>query len=339
MLKKKKILFILKKRNSYGQIQRASYGLKTSCTFISNFLDYKGYDSEVIEVIDSNFIDREVHIRKPSLVILEALWVPPYKLKELLKLHKKIQWNVRVHSKFPFLAQEKIALEWLNEYNEIAKNYPNFSISANNEKFINEINGIGFNLIFAPNYYPISRFGETNTKPINKILDIGCFGALRILKNTLEQAVASIHVANSINRPLRFHVNDSSVYEKEGASILHNLKNLFKNKHQLVIHDWKNHREFLELVSKMDACMQVSFSESYNIVAADSISNGIPTVGSNEIEFISRIYQATPNNFEDIVNKLEFALRYKTLGLHYVNQYILKRNSIRAGNIWLDLIK
>ncbi len=339
MKRKKKVLFILKKRNAYGNTQRSSYGLKSSCTFISNFLDYKGYDSSVIEIVDSNSIDREVYNRKPNIVILEAIWCPPYKIKELLKLHKKVKWNIRLHSKFPFLAQEKMAMEWLGEYNEIAQQYPNLTISANNEDFINQINNIGFNLIYTPNYYPISHFSEVNTKPVGHILDIGCFGALRILKNTVQQAVCSIKYANDIGKKLKFHINDSSQYEKEGVSILNNLKNIFSNgPHELVIHDWHDHRNFIDLIRKMDLCMQVSFSESYNITAADGIACGIPTIGSTEIEFISRIYKTAPTDYENILNKISFALRYKTLGLHYINQLLLKRNSIRAGNVWLDLI-
>jgi len=33
----------------------------------------------------------------------------------------------------------------------------------------------------------------------------------------------------------------------------------------------------------MDICMQVSFSETFNIVAADCIASGVPVIVSSEI--------------------------------------------------------
>jgi len=45
-----------------------------------------------------------------------------------------------------------------------------------------------------------------------------------------------------------------------------------------------DHSDFISIVKSMDIGMQVSLSESFNIVAADFVSNGIPLVGSPDIE-------------------------------------------------------
>jgi len=44
------------------------------------------------------------------------------------------------------------------------------------------------------------------------------------------------------------------------------------------------HNDFIRVVKSMDIGMQVSLSESFNIVAADFVSNGVPLVGSPDIE-------------------------------------------------------
>jgi hypothetical protein len=54
----------------------------------------------------------------------------------------------------------------------------------------------------------------------------------------------------------------------------------------------------------MDIGMQCSFSETFNIVGADFISQGVPVVGSSEIPWASPIFNADPTSSEDIFNKL-----------------------------------
>ena len=78
-----------------------------------------GIEAALQVVIDGNDIDRYVHKLKPSVVILEAIWCPPYKLVELQKLYPKIKWVVRLHSGISFLANEGMAFSWLHEYVKI----------------------------------------------------------------------------------------------------------------------------------------------------------------------------------------------------------------------------
>lgn len=337
MSHKKKILFVLKERSSYGVTYGISYGLAVSCQMVADSLKSHGVESKIVTVVDGNGIDKEVHNYKPTHVVLEAIWVPPYKIAELLKLHKHINWTVRIHSKFPFLAQERMAIEWLIAYNSIAKQFKNFTISANNKIFIDEINAtLHFNVKYAPNCYIIDDSLEPDTRPVGEILDIGCFGALRILKNHLLSAIAAIYYADVTKKRLRFHINNSSRFEKEGNPILNNLINLFKDtKHELVTHDWESHDSFIKLVKKMDVGMQVSLTESFNIVAADFVTAGVPIVGSPEIEFLAAAFQADPTSMEDIVNKLDDAIRYKKYGFQAINEVILRKHTRAAIKAWL----
>ena len=337
--RKKKVLFVLKKKNAYGNPTSAPYGLKTSCYLVSECL--KPYaNCKIVEVIDGNSINKEIYDFRPDFVIIEAIWCPPYKIRELIRLYPKTQFSIRLHSKFPFLAQEKLALEWMNEYRDFINKYDNLSISANNEDFIYQINNtLNYAVELLPNCYPIDDSIKQDKRPVGEILDIGCFGALRILKNQLQQAICAIYQADQMKKNLRFHINDSSTLEKEGRPILNNLTNLFKGlKHELIIHTWQDHDSFIDLIKSMDIGMQVSFSESYDIIAADFCSNGIPIIGSKEIEFLSSSYQADPNDFYGIVNKLRFAISNKWLGLHRVNELRLRNNTKRAVKIWLKYL-
>lgn len=330
-----KVLFVLKRRTNYG-----SYGLMNSCNSIAPSLEQHNIQSKVVIVTDGNGIDKEVHDFNPDFVILEAIWCPPYKIEELLKLYPNVRWDVRIHSKLPFLAQESIAFKWMNDYNDLVYKYDNFSLSANNRKFVEELNGVlGFDLKYTPNTYPIDDT-RSNKKSVGETLDIGCFGALRILKNHLEQAAAAIYLADRMDKYLRFHINDSSTYEREGHSILNNLTYMFKNtEHELIVHPWENSEKFIKLVKTMDIGMQVSFSESFNLVAADFVNNGIPIVGSSEIEFLSKSYQADPNNYLDIADRLKFAIYNKWIGFHAINKKLLSRFVDNSIDAWLDFLQ
>jgi hypothetical protein len=80
----------------------------------------------------------------------------------------------------------------------------------------------------------------------------------------------------------------------------------------------------------MDIGMQVSFSETFNIVAADMLVAGVPLVTSNEIPWASNLSVAEPTNLDSIVEKMSLATVVPRLNV-WDNRRKLKkylRNSI-----------
>ncbi len=143
------------------------------------------------------------------------------------------------------------------------------------------------------------------------MLNVGCLGAIRPLKNQLLQAVAALSAARALGKRLRFHVNATRV-EGQGRSpsILANLRSLFGHavNAELVAHPWLPRPDFLSLCRQMDVGMQVSFSETFNIVAADFVTNDIPIVVSPEISWVDSRAQAGPNDATRITAAILAAL-------------------------------
>ncbi len=338
MCEKIKILFICKKRQSSGPGPYAhlvSSGLLNSANFVNDMLISNGIESKIVEVIDNNGIDKEVHQYKPTHVIIEALWVVPSKFEVLQKLHPNVKWIIRLHSDMPFISNEGIAIEWIYEYMK----YKNVYISVNSKRIEGELNGIlPKNVIYLPNYYPISRVVRTKVKEPG-IVNIGRFGAVRPFKNHLLQAVAAIEFANREGLMLRFHINGTRI-ENKGDCVLKNIRSLFVNnpQHQLVEHTWMPHSEFVELFNSMDICMQVSFSETYNIVTADAVNNLVPVVVSPEIKWVFDLFKASPVNSESIIKKLWLAYYFSDFGLEWINKGLLMWNSFKAQSVWLEFI-
>jgi hypothetical protein len=340
------ILFILKRKDGYNCVTDTTIGLSTglynSASFVSDMLNSNGIKSEIAVAIDNNCIDRIVSEHSPSFVIIEALWVVPDKFSILQKLHPHVTWIIRLHSETPFMAGEGIAMDWVGEY--LA--FKNVLVAVNSPRMYAEINTLDRHInsfttkvIYLPNCYP-TTFKKKSLDKNKDTIDIGCFGAVRPLKNHLMQAFAAIEFADIIGKKLNFHINASRV-EMNGQPVVRNIVGLFGHVyysgHRLINHPWQPRDKFLELCGQMDIGMQVSFSETYNIVGADIISQGVPLVGSKEIPW-QVVHKADPTCSKDIVRLLKASYNLPSINT-YMNQHGLKFYNNSTEKIWLNFFK
>ena len=345
-----RILFVLKRRQDYDPIKHSEIskqcGLFNSIDYVHNMLLSQGYDSQLSICIDNNCINGYVYKFKPTHVIIEALWVVPDKIRLLQSMYPSIKWIVRLHSAIPFLSIESSqSMKWIAEYSKIDNTF----IAANDPRLMTELSVYVSNLdsdykdriIYLPNYYPQSNIKQFKNSISEKdTIDISCFGAIRPFKNNMTQALASIEFCKRKKKKLRFHIN-SERNELNGVTVYQNLIQLFsyldKNQYSLVCHPWASRDEFLEICSTIDIGMQVSFTETFNIVGADIITNGVPLIGSTEIPWLNERYCASPQDVQDIIDKL--ILTYDDLEKNVIdNQKSLSEYLERTINIWRDYI-
>jgi len=340
-----KVLFVLKRREDYNAVVHTNIGLSTglynSASFMDNMLNACGIESKMVVVADNNDIDREVTSYKPTHVIIEALWVVPSKFSILQKLHPNVKWIIRIHSEMPFMAGEGMAMDWIGDY----AGFDNVILACNAPRMLKEVTVylqtkypmriMDYKVIYLPNYYPQDYQSKEFVKD-NDTVDVCCFGAIRPLKNHLLQAFAAIKFANKINKKLRFHVNAGRI-EMQGGPVINNLKGLFQqlsdSGHQMVNHQWSPREDFLKICAQMDIGLQVSFSETFNIVGADLISQGVPIVGSNEIPWAFDPLCADPVDSDDIAKKLYWAYCFPKVNVK-INQFLLTRYTNNTEEIW-----
>ena len=307
-----KVLFILKRRPDFDPSQHTAIGMQTglynSAKFMNDMMNENGVHSEIEVVVDNNCIDRVITKHTPKYAIIEALWVVPSKFDILSKLHPDVTWIVRIHSETPFIANEGMAFDWICEY---AK-YKNVVVAVNSTRMYADVkivyDAMGVDseskIMYLPNFYP--QYMKTKPYIENDTIDIGCFGAVRPLKNHLIQAIAAIKFANKIGKKLNFHINGR--VEGKGEPVVNNLKGIFSNLyqqgHNLIFHSWVTRDEFVIECGKLDIGMQVSFTETFNIVSADVVSQGVPIVTSEEVLWANRKYNADPTTSESIFNAL-----------------------------------
>lgn len=332
------LLFIVSKRGYYSidypWVQNS--GLYNSCKFVVDMLNAAGVPAALEQAVDQNSIDRLVTLHRPTDVIIEAFWVQPAKFAQLIRLHPAVRWYVRGHSNVPFLAAEGSALALLRGY----LGFPQVSIGSNSKQSVSDLTLItrGWQpyarpILFMPNYYPLDAAPLPPRPAPSSVLNVGCFGALRILKNQLYQAVAALDMARSLGKDLRFHINVSRK-EMLGENVLKSLRNLFAGMAgaALVEHPWLDRPEFLALCARMDLGMQVSYTETFNIVTADMVGLGVPVVVSDEVSWVDRMFRADPNSRQDMVAKSLLALIWPD---RQVNRRKLSEYNARSQMAWL----
>lgn len=344
-----------KKPNTNTGIATASLDLNLLFKNIEVKTNIEFYD-------DWKQIPNIIRFNNPSNIIIEDLFVLPEILFELKNMFPNIIWLIRTHTAIMFNGSEFFTMDWTAKYLKMS----NVNIITNDQRYCNELkilysvldNDKNINttihinthaytqtetstnnilnktnnnkITYLPNYYHIDKIyncKNIKSKETN-IINICCFGALRPLKNNLIQAFAAIEFCKKINKKLNFHINSRP--ESGGSEYEKNLLNIFSHSntnYNLICHEWKTRNDFFELCKTMDIGMQVSLSETFNIVAADLVVLGIPLVGSNEIPWLSHNSITNTTDVNDIVNKLLFAYENEEINvsenqnslLNYVN--------------------
>jgi len=332
----KRILFLLKER-FYSQ-SRTSYGLINSAMHIAHFLEQHNCHCHVVQVTDANAIDKEIHEFRPDIVIIEALWVTAHKLNELmdLKRYHHIKWIVRIHSDIGYLSSEGHALKIINNYIDL--HHKNLVISLNNAAFntaLSEVLKYKFTLL--PNVITYQN-PENDESEEHHQIKIGCFGATRVLKNQCFQAICAIMAANRLHKRLYFHITPNLGITDD--SILKNLKELFsRTTHELIVHDWMENHKFQKLIKKMDFGMQLSYTESFNIVASDFISNSKLIIASNAIDWLPGLFRVSTTDYEEVIEKIIHTYEHRNSWiLKEMQQMALAHHNKHAEREWLEFL-
>lgn len=336
------VLFVCKKRmTTEGYL--TSSGLFNSVSMLVHSLNSMGFDAASVGVVDGNDIDREVFKANPRIVIIEAFWVTPDKLHELTGLHhhKGRKWVVRNHSKMPFLASEGIGLPWLLDYITI----PHVNVACNSREPLGSLSEVtGKSIEYLPNIYNSSKPGMFDYIKYSADMcqiDIGCFGALRLFKNHVNQFLAAIIYAKRQGLHLAFHINKSRIEGPNADCVYKAVKALGSLPGvTLVEHPWHTHEQFIALMAKMDLSMQVSYTETFNIVTADAVTCLVPVIGSADIEWLPKAFTADPNSVEDIVEGIDRVLNhYNEVRMVEINSYALDCYNECASDVWEDYLE
>ncbi len=336
-LKKVHVLFVyydFQAGNAYSHV-----GLGVNAMHALRVLRRKHIRADAIGVRTTEEI--EAYIKgNPTVThcIVEAPWISTERLTRMLANNQSVHFIIRSHSQIGFLQVEAGAVKLLREQLVLQENVQNLTISANSQKLCDFFTTVySGRCLYLPNLYDMERVHtKRDTHHHHRELRIGSFGALRLLKNHTTAAAAALVMARERNANLEFWISVNR--EEHGKGVLQTVRNMFVGLPwaKLVESPWQQWADFRRTVHHMDLCLQVSFTETFNIVTADAIAEGVPSVVSSAIEWAPDSWKADVDTVEDIARVGSMLLSSHSGVLE--GQRALQTFTQEAINTWLQYL-
>jgi hypothetical protein len=238
---------------------------------------------------------------EPTHVVTCAFWVAPGDMQKLCLEFPQILFAVNCHSNIAFLRVEPGGLSNLRALVDLETTSMNFHVAGNSHGFEQAVTGPWrAPCAYLPNLYYLDGLTPTNQPlPPGATLRIGTFGALRPEKNHTTATWAALGIAQARNCQLEYFVNTRN--DGEGKRILAAIHAIMDGLPyaKLIEVPWQAWPAHRRLVRSMNLLIQPSFTETFLLVAADAVAEGVPVVGSDCIEWLPRHWKADPDNVED----------------------------------------
>lgn len=273
--------------------------------------------------------DRSGDVR-PTHVILAAPWIQTSDVAAMASEFPEVVFVVVSHSSVGFLAADPHAIRLLRETADLQLATHNVFVGGNSTKFTEWATEVwGVNAAWLPNLYCTAETFPQHDRPWQGgAVRIGMFGANRPLKNFLSGAAGAVELARRLRVPIELLLSSG---RNEGGNfraleeMTENIPNL-----RVVQTGWLPWPAFRRLVRTIDLVLQVSYTETFNVVAADAVAEGVPVVASTAIDWVPRWWQAEADEPLDVARVAERLLRDPHAARHgrealrtYVNRGVL----------------
>lgn len=319
-------------------------GLGVSAINTCKTLIKEGYLCEVWPIVDANDLRKRLKLDTgPCIthVIVSAPWMPTHALNSLCTIFPRIEFAMNCHSNVGFLQADTNGVRHLLEAMDLEMGVPNFTLAGNSEALCEAIKDcFGVPCQRLPNLYYVDECVNPHRPLWNGgELRIGIFGATRPQKNMMSSVWAALEIASQVKAQATIHVSSGRL-EGGGDTIMRSVRALVhKSPNAKLIEDgWSTWPQFRKVVRSMHLLLQPSYTESFNMVTADGIAEGVPSVVSDAIEWVPKYWQAESDDVFEIAHQGRALLtdtRAAAEGLKALKQYV------HLGTIdwkhWLEL--
>jgi hypothetical protein len=269
-----------------------------------------------------------------SHVVISAPWIPTADLQQLTADHPETKFAVNCHSNLGFLQADPGAMRLVREGLELQRSTWNFQVAANSQRLSNWVaDTYGSWCTYLPNLYHLDALaGQNRTLFSGGTLRIGAFGAARPLKNFMTAAGAALEIAARMRVDLEFWMSSG---RNEGAGPLVNAiqQMTIGLPHVRVMENgWQSWPQFRQTVRHMHLLLQPSYTETFNVVTADGVAEGVPSVVSDAIEWAPNGWKARVDDVHHIATIGQKLLRDKRASRNGLAA--LKKYNQRAMKSW-----
>jgi len=265
-------------------------GITTSVKHAKAVLEKAGYKTKINMHSKSSLYSLKfrAQLLKPKVIIIEKFEMP---IEEFLMFRQSVDWPctimLREHAKNSF-SPNFWGMTLMHEKGiEMSKYDDRFNAASVNLEYARLLSELyNINVQYLPNCFEKSLLRtKTSSREPDQRVNISLLCEVRPLKNLITQISACQLIGKRLReegRELHVHMLNS-IHDN---SFINNLKSTpDKLFFTLETHDWMTFEENSELVSKMDLCLQVSYTETMNYYALEHMSYGIPAITSEAIHF------------------------------------------------------
>lgn len=303
---------------SFKELGYNHHGLGVNASIGGRVLKRIGVVTDVYGVRDASQIARILRdISTVTHVMIEAPWLQTEDIYTLISAFPRIEFAMRIHSQFGFLQVEAGAIRLLREQLQVQQVTSNFVVAGNSHRFCEAVRrAYGMGCLYLPNLYDCEHAAR-RYRPIHtaRLLRIASFGAIRILKLHTTAAAAALIAARDRGCDLEFYINQGR--EENGKGVIQAIENLFQGLSwaKVIQVPWQPWPTFRTVIATMDACIQVSATETFNIVTADAACEGVPSVVSDAIEWVPDRWKVPADDPCTIANTLNALLSNPRAGM------------------------
>jgi glycosyltransferase involved in cell wall biosynthesis len=237
------------------------------------------------------------------VIISSPAWIQPADFGWFSFTYPEIEFVQLNHSGTAYLSIDKYGIRNIRQVIDLELSTHNVRVAFNNPRGTDWSSGaFGYDALLLPNLYDTESF--VTPAPPRKDHDplrVGSFGAGRPWKNQLTAAEAAVQLARRLGVPLELYVNTKR--PDGGERMIESRKELFDGLPgcKIVEVPWAPWPKFRDIVAQMDILFSPSFDETFCVVAADGIAEGVPSVTTPALEWTPRNWWCEPWDPSSIV--------------------------------------
>jgi len=266
-------------------------GLGVTAMNSARFLRSNGIETEVWAIAHAQELSKRmagVHGDSPvTHVVVSAPWIPTLELATLAAGFPNTHFAVNCHSNLGFLQADPSAMRLVREGTNLERTTWNFHVSANSQRLAQWItDAYGTPCTWLPNLYYLDGCARVPHKVFRGgTLRIGAFGATRPLKNFMTAAGAAVQIAATLRTDTELWM--SSGRNEGGGSVPEAIRQMTQGipHFRMVDSGWQSWPQFRQTVRSMHLLLQPSYTETFNVVTADGVAEGVPSVVSDAIDW------------------------------------------------------
>lgn len=313
-----KIRLVLAYKNFAAHAGISHIGLGISCENIAKVLKYHGIQAETIAVRNGIELRQYLntqrslfvagHQVKPvTHVVVSAPWIDTNGLRSLCKLFPEIEWAMNCHSNVGFLQADRNGIKLIQEAIDLEEELKNFSVAGNSKKYCRWIHeGYLAPCEWLPNLYYLDRHVDTHRPSwAGGILRIGAFGATRVLKNFPTAVAAALIIKQQLKADVEIWLNSARDGKGSDGTVFTAGRQMIEPIPGITFKflPWAAWPAYQRVIGNMNLLLQPSYTESFNMVTADGISQGVPSVVSDAIDWAPRNWQCEVDNTFEIAER------------------------------------